>query len=214
MSISPGVSGFLLWREPTLTFYFLPWCDSMASGKGQQVSIRLGWFGGQGPPTFMVVRNVSVPWALQRLAHVGSTTFARRQEVPSTFLSYLTMCGWKEDKVGSALFSARERQPKRKVCFHMSKEAEVSLHWPWLRKAWSGVRSSSTERLYKLTRHDFRLYCYEFLQGTALPLLLPASLKYVQLIPHNCLDLALETLSACPSPSVLPTPAWVGPFNK
>lgn len=35
-------------------------------------------------------------------------TFARRQEVPSTLLSSLTVCGWKEDKICSALFSARE----------------------------------------------------------------------------------------------------------
>ena len=53
-----------------------------------------------------------------------------------------------------------------------------------------------------------------FLQGTALSPLLLAPLKYVQLIPRSCLGFALETLSACPCPSVLPTPARVGPFNK
>lgn len=54
------------------------------------------------------------------------TTFARRQEVPSAFLSSLTIYGWKEDKVYSA-FSASERQLRRKVCLHMSGEAEVNL---------------------------------------------------------------------------------------
>ena len=85
----------------------------------------------------------------------------------------------------------------------------------WLTKAWSNVMSPSTERFHKWN-HYFRLHCYDFffLQGTALPPLLSAPLKYVQLIPHSCLGFALETLSAGPCPSVLPTPAWVGPFNK
>lgn len=45
MSSSPGFSGFLLWREPSLTFYFLSWCESVAGGKVQQVGIKMRWFG-------------------------------------------------------------------------------------------------------------------------------------------------------------------------
>lgn len=50
MSISPGFSGLLLWEETILTFYFLSWCGSMASGQVRQVSIRMEWFGGLRSP--------------------------------------------------------------------------------------------------------------------------------------------------------------------
>lgn len=50
MSVSPGFSGLLLWEEINLTFYFLSWYGSMASGQERQVSIRMGWFGGAEVP--------------------------------------------------------------------------------------------------------------------------------------------------------------------
>lgn len=50
MSISPGFSGLLLWEETNLTFYFLSWCGSMASGEVRQVNIRMEWFGGAEVP--------------------------------------------------------------------------------------------------------------------------------------------------------------------
>jgi len=61
---------------------------------------------------------------------VDYTTFTRRQDVISTFFffwSSLTVCGWKEDKVCSSLFSTSERQLRRKACLLMSGEAEVNL---------------------------------------------------------------------------------------
>lgn len=39
------------------------------------------------------------------------------------------MCGWKEDKVCSALFSASGRQLRRKAYLLMSGKAEVNLDW-------------------------------------------------------------------------------------
>lgn len=55
------------------------------------------------------------------------TTFAMRQEVPSTLLSSLTMYGWREDKSALLLFPAMGRQLRRKVRLLMSGEAEVNL---------------------------------------------------------------------------------------
>lgn len=61
---------------------------------------------------------------------MGYITFARRQEVPSTFLSSLAMGGWKEDKICSALFSGAsgsEKQLRRKVCLYMSRASRNKL---------------------------------------------------------------------------------------
>lgn len=59
--------------------------------------------------------------------------FARMQEVPSTLLSSLTLCGWKEDNVCPAWFLffvfASERQLRRKVCLLRYREADVILDW-------------------------------------------------------------------------------------
>lgn len=100
---------------------------------------RLGWFGGLWSPWLHGGRKVSVSWALQRLANVDYTTFTRRKDVIPTFCcccfwSCLIMCGWKEDKVYSALLYASERQLRRKACLHMSGKAEVNLDWSWTQK--------------------------------------------------------------------------------
>lgn len=155
----PRISEFLLWRKPSLTFYFLSWCESVASGQVQQVSSRWGWFWGLRSPWLHAGMEVSVSWALQRLVNVDYTTFTRRQDVLSTFFfffwSSLTMCGWKEDKVCSALFSASGRQLRRKAYLLMSGKAEVNLDWSWLKKVWGSAMSSSTERFHRWAHHCF-----------------------------------------------------------
>lgn len=84
----PRISEFLLWRKPSLTFYFLSWCESVASGQVQQVSSRWGWFWGLRSPWLHAGMEVSVSWALQRLVNVDYTTFTRRQDVLSTFFVF------------------------------------------------------------------------------------------------------------------------------
>ena len=103
---------------------FSPGVNPWQVGRGNRWAS--GWGLGS-PPHLHGDKEVSVAWALQRLAHADQTIFVRRQELPSTFLSYLTMYGWKEDKVCSALISVIERQPRKKVCFHVSGEAEANL---------------------------------------------------------------------------------------
>lgn len=71
------------------------------------------------------------------------------------FWSSLTMCGWKEDKVCSALFSASGRQLRRKAYLLMSGKAEVNLDWSWLKKVWGSAMSSSTERFHRWAHHCF-----------------------------------------------------------
>lgn len=128
--------------------------------------------------------------------------------------TWLCMVGKRTKSVLFWFLSLRDSPGERFVSMCLGKQKQICCR-SWLRKAWSNVMSPSTERFHKWNHHYFRLHCYDFfLQGTALPPLLSAPLKYVQLIPHSCLGFALETLSAGPCPSVLPTPAWVGPFNK
>lgn len=97
-----------------------------------------------------------------------------------------------EDNSCSALFSASERQLRRR-----ESRGRGNL---WLRKAPSSVMSFSPEKLHEWARHYFKSHCYFFSQGTALAPRLPASLKHIQSILDLCLGLALETLSACPPP--------------
>lgn len=164
---------------------------------------RLGWFGGLWSPWLHGGRKVSVSWALQRLANVDYTTFTRRKDVIPTFCcccfwSCLIMCGWKEDKVYSALLYASERQLRRKACLHMSGKAEVNLDWSWTQKGVGVVlcspalRDSTNGLIIALTS----CLLFFFLKGTVLSLLLPAPSEICS-IPCNCLGFASVTLSAC-----------------
>lgn len=100
----PRISEFLLWRKPSLTFYFLSWCESVASGQVQQVSSRWGWFWGLRSPWLHAGMEVSVSWALQRLVNVDYTTFTRRQDVLSTFFFFLVIFDYVWLERGQSLF--------------------------------------------------------------------------------------------------------------
>lgn len=205
MSVSPGFSGFLLWREPNLTFYFFPWCKFMLMGGCNRLGSHCAgslWLHGGG--------TVPMSWALQRLA-----TFARRQEVPSTFLSSLATCGWKEDKslfcpIFWGIWQWKTAQNKGVSPCVWRSRSEFSLAPDSGRllcapPALRGPTNRSSTLLH-VSVNTF-LHC-------SLSLLPPGPLSAFSWLPVSALLLPWSHYLPATPTLVLPKPTYVGQFNK